>query len=262
MKKLAKALPLLFVFPLLMAGAMPMPATERYSDLDVKVKYLGEDKERYYETHGYELEVTNTGEEYSYFYTIHGYEKSGNVDKNHVYFLVDEINPVFYQQALAPGQTETYVSYLSEKAEITDSFIYEAECYTTRLDDVLFENPEIVKYYKEEKTYVFKANIKNGSDTNYALFVDLMYRGKQYTLYMYYNRQNHTFRTYEDLDLSQLEIKGVHVYQEVAALSNNNLLTFDAITVVIILVVLALLLGAILIPVVVVFYKKKKENAQ
>ena len=256
MFKTFKALPILLMAPLLMANSpAPAPVTKPYHDLSVAIVDSSVDHTRYYQQYSYDFEITNTGKEYACLDRLICLESLENW-QYYCYFYFDSEDQIFFNSSVAPGQKVTYTTYIEAPFEIKDNYVFEATCYMYPLSDVEFNNPQIVKYHKEEKTYVFKANIKNDKKINYALFIDVEYKGKPYCFRIFYNETEKTFRTYEELDLNQLEIKGVYAYQERNSSSYNLL---DTSTIITISVVSTLLLAGILIPVVIVSEKRRKR---
>ena len=236
-------------------SAAPMPVRANYHDFSVKIVNSGKETDRYYGAYYYDFEITNTGEEYAAIDYFRSFEEINNW-QNVQYIYFDEDYQIFMNPALAPGQTGTFRAHMDRAYELKDDLVFESEYYMYPIKDIEFNNPKILKY-KEKNTYVFKADIKHFEDINYALFIDVTYQGQPRSFYVYFNRSDRTFRTYQELDLNQLEITGVRAYKERASSRGYQLSTSQIVAMT---VVFTLLLSAILVPVIIVTETKKRRK--
>lgn len=256
MKNRLTLFPLLMLMPFAMATKVQEPLTKSYYDADLYVNYVGVDKDRpSAQNVCYEIEVKNIGENHiAPFYNVPFIADS----TKRVYYLdLEQTNQVFKNQAIAPGQSEKFHTYVDSSFSFAQRFDATFTCYSHPLPEIDFSGAEIKEDYKEKNQYVLKVDNNKIPNENLALFIDVTYKGEGKSFYMYFNGSNRTFATNEKLDLKELTINKISAYREVNKGSNNNNSTSTMLWI-LLGIFLALILSAILVPVILTAVKKRR----
>ena len=257
MKNRLTLLPLLMVMPMMMAAKAQEPMTKSYYDADLYVNYVGVDKDRPSSQNVcYEIEVKNIGENHiAPFYNVPFIADS----TKRVYYLdLEQTNQVFQNQAIAPGQSEKYRTYVDSSFSFAQRFDATFTCYSHPLPEVDFSGAEIKEDYKVNNQYVLKVDNSKIPEYNLALFVDVTYRGESKSFYMYFNAANRTFATNEKLDLKELSIKKISAYKEVNKNTGNSCNNTSTTLWILLGIFLTLILSAILTPVIITSVRRRR----
>ena len=257
MKNRLKLFPLLMIMPMMMATKAQEPMTKSYYDADLYVNYVGVDKDRPSDKNVcYEIEVKNIGEKHiTPFFSV---PFTADSTRRTYYLELEQTNQVFQDQAIAPGQSEKFYTYVDSSFNFAQRFDAAFACYSHPISDVDFSGAEIKEDYKQKNQYVLKVDNNRIKDYNLALFIDVNYKGENKSFYMYFNPANRTFNTNEKLDLSELTIKKITAYQEVEKNTGNSCTSTSTVLWVLLGIFLTLILSAILTPLIITSAKRRR----
>ena len=245
------------IMPMMMATKAQEPMTKSYYDADLYVNYVGVDKDRPSSQNVcYEIEIKNIGESHiAPFYNVPFIADS----TRRVYYLdLEQTNQVFKNQAIAPGRSEKYRTYVDSSFSFAQRFDATFTTYSHPLPEVDFSGAEIKEDYKVKNQYVLKVDNDKIPSENLALFIDVTYKGEGKSFYMYFNGNNRTFSTNEKLDLKELTINKISAYREVSKNTGNSCNNTSTVLWILLAIFLTLILTAILTPVIVTAVRRRR----
>lgn len=186
---------------------------------------------------------------------------------------------LFYYEKVPSGETKTYSLIAEEKLPLNDDGedVWKFSSYSIVDENVSFSDYSIKKSDENEKLYEIASTIEGLDDYEYAAIVDVTYKGVRYAFGtdISYSGKLGSFRTFEELDLSELTIDSIKAYRsygkrynwfkETGEIFIKNFLSmmsdpFTWLMLSLFLIIPAAFIGLVILVSYLAIFRKKKEN--